>query len=171
VFATTALPSERELQTHPTLHELLRMRDVGGPGPSISFIDGPLALCDRLETFSELCYVNWSYLYVTAGTSQYIVEMTVEIDGEMRAFLGGFFQTSMYAPGEMFEPGFTVACGQPGEGGYSTLGAAHAYIVRARETGDLTAANYGSFLCPPTRHIFSDGFESGATSEWSGAQP
>ena len=92
--------------------------------------------------------------------------------GRLRATSQGFFQTWMYIPSGMYAPGFEVSCGQPGAGGDPNRGNLYAYVLRATETGGGSpAANYGSVLCPATRHIFSDGFASGNNSAWSAHIP
>ena len=116
--------------------------------PLISFIDSPSATCYLPVPHTNACYIQWQYLNVTASTSQYIISMTVSISNEIRAYYSGFFQTSMYIPGDMQSPGFRVACGEPGSGGKPEFGMAYPYIVRARETGGLKAANYGTVYCP-----------------------
>ena len=113
--------------------------------PTISFIDSPSATCYQPESNRNTCYIEWSYLYVTATTSQYIISMTVSIDNRLVAYHAGFFQTSMYIPDDMVGHGFKVACGPRGANG---LGKTYAYTLRARETGGLGAANYGSVTCP-----------------------
>ncbi len=113
--------------------------------PTISFIDSPAGTCYQPIGGRNDCYLSWSYLYVTAGTSQYIISMTVNIDNRLRAYHSGFFQSSMYIPGDLFGPGFKVACGPRGPNG---LGNLYPYTIRARETGGLSAANYGSIQCP-----------------------
>jgi hypothetical protein len=116
--------------------------------PDISFIDSPTATCYRPDQHKDTCYIDWGYLYVTASSSQYIISMTVSIDNRLRAYHSGFFQTYMYVPADMFSPGFRVTCGPPGSGGNPKLGSAHSYTLRARETGGLSAANYGTVYCP-----------------------
>jgi hypothetical protein len=74
--------------------------------------------------------------------------MTVAIENLPRAYFSGFFQTSMYIPGEMLTPGFRVACGTPGSAGNPYLGNQYSYTIRARETGGLKSANYGVVTCP-----------------------
>lgn len=114
----------------------------------ISFIDSPSATCYLPEPHTNTCYIQWSYLNVTASSSQYIISMTVAISNQIRAYYSGFFQTSMYIPGDMQSPGFRVACGEPGSGGKADLGRMYPYTIRARETGGLKAANYGTVYCP-----------------------
>jgi len=154
--------------------EQQRERDGGDESPLISFIDSPTATCYQDVEAYDTCYLVWGYLYVEAGDSQYMIRMTVEIDGRLRAYYGGFFQTDMYVPASMHGPGFKVACGEAGAGGDPELGAAYSYTIRAAETGGLTSANYGTAYCParlPWSGRFEDGFESGDTSAWSATVP
>jgi hypothetical protein len=125
-------------------------REISGTGesPAISFIDNPSPTCSRPAAGTDICYVNWNYLNVTASPGQYIISMTVMIDDKLRAYMGGFFQNSMYIPGNMLGEGFRVQCGPPGASGLINSGNTYSYAVRAKETGGLGAANYGSLTCP-----------------------
>jgi len=122
-------------QPNPTAGPAANLREAIGAGdsPTISFIENPSAACVNL---------------VPNTGPNYIITMTVEIDGRQRASVNGFFQTYMYLSGDMFDPGFKVVCGPPGAGGKPELGYSHSYTIRARETGGLGAANYGSVYCP-----------------------
>ncbi|HSD85640.1 MAG TPA: hypothetical protein VLG46_17390, partial [Anaerolineae bacterium] len=119
---------------------------AAGEAPDISFIDSPGATCYRASV--GVCYLQWSYLSVSASTSQYIISMTVSIDGRLRSYHSGFFQTSMYIPYDMLKPGFKVACGWRGASGAPGLGYSYDYVISAAETGGLKAANYGTVTCP-----------------------
>jgi hypothetical protein len=119
-----------------------------GGTPDISFIDSQSPTCYRPADSTGVCYITWHSLQVEATATQYIVSMTVAIDGRLRAYHGGFFQTTMFVPGEMYGPGFAVTCGYPGAGGLAAMGKTYSYVIRARETGGLKAANYGSVTCP-----------------------
>jgi len=114
--------------------------------PAISFIDSPSPTCYRSSVGT--CYLEWSYLSVSASPSQYIISMTVSINDRVRAYHSGFFQTSMYIPGDMLTPGFKVPCGWRGASGAPELGYAYNYVIRAAETGGLKSANYGTVSCP-----------------------
>ena len=120
--------------------------------PTISFIDSPSATCYQPDTSRNTCYIEWSYLYVSASASQYIISMTVSIDNRLVAYHSGFFQTSMYIPDDMVGHGFKVACGPRNASG---LGKTYAYTLRARETGGLGAANYGSVTCPGVYLVYA----------------
>ena len=117
----------------------------GGEQPQISFIDSPSATCVRPVADTGHCYIEWNYLNVSASSGQYVISMTVEIDDRVRAYHSGFFQTSMFIPGDLYGDGFQVTCGRPDADGW---GKTYAYTLRARETGGLSAANYGSVTCP-----------------------
>lgn len=128
----------------------LPYREAGNgiDSPAISFIDSPSATCSRPAAGTGACYIEWNYLSVTAASGSYVISMTVSIDDQMRAYHSGFFQTSMYIPGDMTAPGYKVSCGTPGSGGKPDWGKSYTYTIRARETGGLTAANHGSVTCP-----------------------
>jgi len=125
-------------------------REVQGDpaAPAISFITSPGATCLRPQPKSDACYITWSYLSVTAAPSQYIISMTVAIDNQVRAVHWGFFQQSLFFPAELYGEGLRISCGPPGAAGLPGLGRAYSYVVRARETGGLQAANYGAVTCP-----------------------
>jgi hypothetical protein len=144
VKAEAAIAQQASATPPPT-----RQARQGDPSaPEISFIDSPTAQCYMPEMHKDTCYIQWDYLQVSASTSQYIISMTVAIDGQMRAYHSGFFQTSMYVPTDMFRPGLRVTCGPPGSNPNPFLGKTYAYTIRARETGGFAAANYGSVTCP-----------------------
>lgn len=134
VISEEAFGAQREIRSETEIKE-----------PAISFIDSPSATCSQPESSRNTCYINWNYLYVYAGTSQYMISMTVSIDNHIVAYHSGFFQTYMYVPGDMFGRGFKVACGSRRANG---LGSSYAYTLRARDTSGLSAANYGSVSCP-----------------------
>jgi hypothetical protein len=135
-------------QASATLPPNKQERQEDPSAPDISFIDSPTAQCYKPVAHKDTCYIQWGYLQVSASTSQYIISMTVAIDGRMRSYHSGFFQTSMYAPPDLYRPGLRVSCGPPGTNANPLLGETHSYTIRARETGGLSAANYGSVTCP-----------------------
>ncbi len=116
--------------------------------PAISFIDSPSPTCYLPAPGTGACYIQWEYLSVTTAASSYIISMTVAIDGNLRAYHTGFFQTAMTIPAGMTTPGYKVTCGQPGSGGVPDWGKIYTYQIRARDTAGLSAINYGSVRCP-----------------------
>lgn len=129
-------------------------REILAPGtttpevPRIGFIDSPTATCYQPDRTQDVCYINWYYLYVDAAPN-YMVSMNAAINvfGKVANYRG-FFQTSMYAPYNMHDRGFKVACGALGSGGDPELGASYPYTIRATDSAGLSSANYGTVLCP-----------------------
>jgi hypothetical protein len=117
--------------------------------PNIGFIDSPSATCYQPDPGRDECYISWYYLSVDASPN-YMITMTAVLNnfGPV-AHVQGFFQTSMYVPYNMLGKGIKVACGAPGAGGNPVLGNAYAYTIRARDSANLSSANYGTAYCPP----------------------
>ena len=147
VDRSTALATS-DAHTPPTGDGPHQERDQRPDAPTISFIDSQTPSCFHNENERDFCTIQFNYMYVTASTNQYIISMSVRIDNRIRGYYSGFFQNYMYIPSDMNEDGFTVRCGQLGSGGTPYLGQAYSYIIRARESTGLGAANYGTVYCP-----------------------
>lgn len=119
--------------------------------PTIGFIDSPTATCYQPDIAQDVCYINWYYLSVDASPN-YMISMTISLNDYGRVSqYSGFFQTSMYAPYNMHGQGFKVPCGAPGASGLPTYGKAYAYTIRAKDSSNLSSANYGTVYCPPRK--------------------
>ncbi len=118
-----------------------------GPAPVSLSLTSPT--CTLPVRNTATCYLKWSGLAATAPSGEYMITMTVSIDDQLRAYVGGFFQNSMGLPADMFGAGFRVSCGAPGAGGDPQLGASYRWLVAARATGGgPVAQNGGSVYCP-----------------------
>jgi hypothetical protein len=140
---------ERETQGENT-REIVALEASAAPEqPNISFIDSPSATCYQPDPNQDTCYITWYYMSVDANPN-YMITMTAVLNnfGPV-AHVQGFFQTSMYVPYNMLGQGFKVPCGSPGAGGNPGLGNAYAYTIRARDSANLSSANYGTVYCPP----------------------
>jgi len=147
-LATSAAAAPGQAPPVAPTPEPRRERQGSDAAPEISFIDSPDAACYRTELDGDMCLINWSYISVNATAPQYVISMTIAIDGQLVAANWGFFQQSMFVPAELYDGGFRVSCGPPGAAGIPNLGRSYGYVIRARETGGLGAANYGSVTCP-----------------------
>ncbi len=117
--------------------------------PNIGFIDSPSATCYQPDPSQNSCYISWYYLSVDASPNYMITMTAVLNDYGPVAHTQGFFQTSMYVPYNMLGQGVKVPCGSLGAGGDPQLGSAYAYTIRARDSANLSSANYGTVYCPP----------------------
>ncbi len=123
-------------------------RQAGAEQPTISFIDSPTVACYQPDPAVDACWINWYYLSVDANPNYMIcMEVTINEIGKVGRYQG-FFQTSMYVPYNMHFRGFKVACGALGSGGDPNRGKVYAYTIRAKDSANLSSANYGSVTCP-----------------------
>ncbi len=116
-------------------------------GPAIGFIDSPNGYCYQPDQYQDACYINWNPITVDAAPN-YMIYLTVQLDGRMVAKVNGFFQTSITIPGTMNGQGFKVKCGALGASGDPEFGKAYPYTIRAKDSNGLTSANYGTATCP-----------------------
>ncbi len=117
------------------------------PAPAIGFIDSPSVSCYQPNPLQNACYINAYYLSVDGGAN-YMLYLRWWIRDHLVLNNTGFFQTSMYVPSTMLGTGIKVPCGKLGSGGDPDLGAAYAWTMRAKDSANLTAANYGTAYCP-----------------------
>jgi hypothetical protein len=136
-----------QLTPPPAVREVLSRTFVAG----VSALQSDSAICYRPAGASGDCYIRWQQIGVSAPASAYVVSMTVEIDSRLRAYHAGFFQSTMYIPGDMIDPGYRVKCGAPGSGGLPEFGRVYSYTVRARFTDASENTNTGSSICPADR--------------------
>lgn len=126
--------------------------------PLIGFIDSPSAMCFQPDSSQDVCYVNWYYLSVDA-TPNYMIDMWAVLNPKVVLKVKGFFQTSMYVPGQSLGLGFRVQCGPPVDDPSSCpsppgscvplkVGNSYAYTVKAKDSANLGSANYGTVTCP-----------------------
>ncbi len=141
-FAPVAASADPGIVASPTQ---LPNQPTYGESPDISLIQSITPSCVLPRSGTGACYIVWDYLYATSDPN-YMITMTVTIDDRARARYQGFFQTSMYVPSKLAT--FRVACGIPGTGGDPNWGLSHSYVIRARDTAGLKAANYGQVFCP-----------------------
>ncbi len=127
---------------------------VAATAHAIGFIDSPGASCRKIK--GDVCAIRWSYLSVS-GAPNYILWMRVRLGDKLVFHAQGFFQTSMFIPGEQIGDSILVKCGKPGttpdpkpSAAPPTLyGNSYAYTIDARDSAGLTTANFGNVLCPP----------------------
>lgn len=121
---------------------------------AIGFIDSPAPTCRKVAKGND-CIVSWYYVSVNASPN-YITDAWVLIDGAIVGHNGGFFQTSLYVPSAQLE--FEVKCGTAGTSplpqptpfaGMPPYGRSYPWVIRARDSSGLSAANYGTVVCPP----------------------
>jgi hypothetical protein len=127
---------------------------TAGPAFAIGFIDSPSAQCRKIK--GNECAISWYYLSVNAAPN-YMIWLRVRIGEKLVFNTQGFFQTSMYIPGEQLGDSIRVPCGKPGSSPdpkpspnpVTLYGNTYSYTIDARDSSGLGSANYGSVACPP----------------------
>lgn len=126
--------------------------------PLIGFIDSPGATCSQPNPRKNDCYVSWACLSVDAAPN-YMVAMWAQLDPKVVLKVSGFFQTSMFVPGDELGLGFRVPCGAPIDDASSCpsppggcvplkVGNSYGYTVKALDSAGLRSASYGTVTCP-----------------------
>ena len=127
---------------------------------AIGFIDSPSASCRKIR--GNECAISWYYLAVNAAPN-YVISMRIQLQlgtddpQTVVHHTQGFFQTSMYLPYDMIGE-FPVPCGRPGSSADPMpqpspavpipYGNSYAYTIRARDSANLSSANFGTVVCP-----------------------
>lgn len=127
---------------------------------AIGFVDSPTASCRKIK--GNECAISWYYVSVN-GAPNYITTMRIQLQltpgGPQDVVFSsqGFFQTSLYVPYDMIGE-FKVPCGKagtspdplplPSPAAPVPYGNAYGWTIRARDSANLTSANYGIVYCP-----------------------
>ena len=118
--------------------------------PNIGFIDSPSATCYQPDHTQNNCYINWYYMSVSASPNYMITMTAILNDFGPVAHTQGFFQTSMYVPVQHAGPGLQGGrAAVAGRAAIRNWATAYAYTIRARDSANLSSANYGTVYCPP----------------------
>jgi hypothetical protein len=125
---------------------------------AIGFIDSPTAGCRKIK--GNTCAVSWYYLSVNASPN-YMLFLRARLGPSAQTqklvyHAQGFFQTSMYIPYDMIGD-VIVPCGKAGSSPDPKpsasppvpYGNTYSYTIDARDSAGLSAANYGTVVCPP----------------------
>ncbi len=74
--------------------------------------------------------------------------MTLTIDGHMRAYYRGYFQSTIHISPTVHGDGFRVACGPSGVDGVTGVGHVYDWILSARDSEGLETTSEGAVTCP-----------------------
>ena len=123
------------------------------PQPLITFIDSPNVQCIHPDPRQDACFVNWGYSSVSASPN-YMIAMWISLNGKVVARIGGFFQTSMSVSASNMSPGYRLPCGPPVDDPADPatpkkqVGNSYSWDIKAKDSANLSAANYGTVTCP-----------------------
>ena len=70
------------------------------------------------------------------------------MNGKLRIYMGGFFESSAYLTYPMVPGGLAVACGRPNDGGSPNYGKAYSLTVNAYMVDGSAATDSMTVFCP-----------------------
>jgi hypothetical protein len=155
-----AAPAERPVAVLEVSGDMQRTRPLE-PG-ALGFITTESPHCLQLDPAFDACYLNFQYNGVSSD--QYVTTFTVAVSDRIAMRATGFFQSAFSLPRDSLGGlGVRVACGRTGASGDADpgVGLRYPFTIRAQDSANTNAANYGSIGCPAfiPEVNFADSFE------------
>jgi hypothetical protein len=83
-----------------------------------------------------------------SGSDQTFSRLEVLVDGKLRVYMGGFFESSAFLFYRMMPGGLKVACGRPNDGGLPNYGRSYLLSANAYMADGTSASNSMTVFCP-----------------------
>ena len=103
--------------------------------------------CVQVRPPSGTCALQLGYL-VASGSDPSFSRLEVLVDGKLRAYMGGFFESTAYLASPMIRGGLIVACGRSNVSGKSDYGKAYSLTANAYMVDGTSASSSMSVFCP-----------------------
>ena len=158
--AAPAEPPVRAVSLLEISGDMQRTRPV--EPAALGFITTDAPHCLQPDPAFDACYINFQYNGVSSD--QYVIWFTVSVAGRIAMRADGFVQPSFALPrNTLGSLGLRVACGLTGASGDADpmVGLSYPFTIRARDSANTNAANYGTIGCPAyfPELSFADSFE------------
>ena len=83
-----------------------------------------------------------------SGSDATFSRLEVLVDGKLRVYMGGFFESSAYLTYPMMPGGLTVACGRSNASGLPNYGKAYSVTANAYMVDGTSASDSMTVFCP-----------------------
>ncbi len=103
--------------------------------------------CYQIHPANGACTIKINSLTATGSDSSFS-RLEVLVNGKLRVFMGGFFESSAYLAYPMLSGGLTVACGRPNDGGLPDFGKAYMVTANAYRVDGTSASESVNVFCP-----------------------
>ena len=103
--------------------------------------------CHQVLPASGACSLQFGSLAVS-GSDPSFSRVEVLVNGKLRIYMGGFFESSAYLTYPMLPGGLAVACGRPNDGGLPSYGKAYSLTANAFMADGASATNSTTVYCP-----------------------
>ena len=103
--------------------------------------------CDQGRPTSGVCALQFGSLTASGGDPSFS-RVEVLVNGKLRIYMGGFFESSAYLTYPMIPGGLAVACGKPNDGGLPNYGKAYSLTANAYMADGTSATDSTTVFCP-----------------------
>jgi hypothetical protein len=103
--------------------------------------------CVQVRPPSGACSIQVGSLTVS-GSDPTFSRLEVLVNGKLRVYMGGFFESSAYLTYPMVPGGLVVACGRPNASGLPNYGRAYSLTANAYMVDGTSASDSMTVFCP-----------------------
>jgi hypothetical protein len=103
--------------------------------------------CIEARPASGACTIQINSLSAS-GSDPSFSRVEVLVNGKLRVFMGGFFESTAYLSFPMESGGLEVACGGLGEGGLANYGRSYSVAANAYMADGTSASDSMTVFCP-----------------------
>lgn len=103
--------------------------------------------CVQVQATSGACALQLGYL-VASGSDTSFSRLEVLVDGKLRVYVGGFFESTAYLIPQMLPSDLSVACGRSNASGKPDYGKAYSIAANAYMADGTSASDSMTVFCP-----------------------
>jgi len=103
--------------------------------------------CVQVRPPSGTCALQLGYL-VASGSDPSFSRLEVLVEGKLRAYMGGFFESTAYLISPMIPGGLLVTCGRSNASGKPDYGKAYSLAANAYMADGTSASSSTTVFCP-----------------------
>ena len=101
--------------------------------------------CSLVTPSTGACYINIRYL---SASDPLLTHVEITVNGKVRAYMTGFFETSAALSAGMLNDGLQVVCGKPNVSGIPNLGYQYSVGISVYANGSPTTTDTAVVTCP-----------------------
>lgn len=103
--------------------------------------------CVQVRSTSGACSIQVGSV-VASGSDTTFSRLEVLVDGKLRIYIGGFFESTAYLTYPMVPAGLAVACGRSNASGSPNYGRAYSLAAHATMVDGTSASDSMTVFCP-----------------------
>jgi len=103
--------------------------------------------CVQVRPMSGACSLQTGYVFAS-GSDQSFSRLEILVDGKLRVYMGGFFESTAYLAYPMIPGGLSVTCGRSNASGKPDDGKAYLVAANAYMADGTSASDSMTVFCP-----------------------